>query len=105
MAKEDRHEGGVDTIQRKKSKTSFPQQYKVLLLNDDYTTMDFVVSVLEGIFRRSPSEAVQIMLAVHKTGSGVAGIYSKEIAEAKIEATQHRAREAGFPLRCLLEPE
>lgn len=67
--------------------------------------MDFVVAVLEGIFRKSPSEAVQIMLSVHKKGSGSAGIYPKEIAEAKIEAVHSKARDAGYPLRCVMEPD
>ncbi len=82
-----------------------PRRYKVLLLNDDYTTMDFVVDVLYDIFRRSEAEAVQIMLAVHENGKGVAGVYIKSIAEAKIAETHRCARDAGFPLRCTMETE
>ena len=98
-------EGGSGTLVKKREKTVHPKQYRVILLNDDYTSMDFVVSVLETIFRKSPAEAVQVMLAVHKKGSGLAGIYTKEIAEAKIEAVHNRAKDSGFPLRCTLEPE
>ena len=74
-----------DTAVAEKTRTKTPKQYKVILLNDDYTTMEFVVHVLEAIFMRSPSEAIQIMLQVHKSGRGVAGIFSKQIAEAKID--------------------
>ena len=65
--------------------------------------MDFVVSVLEGIFRKSPSEAVQVMLEVHHKGRGLAGIFSKQVAEAKTSLVHEQARAAGFPLRCSLE--
>lgn len=80
-----------------------PKSYRVLLLNDNYTTMDFVVSVLETIFKKSPAEAVQIMLRVHKAGQGLAGIYTKQIAEAKIDLVHKRAKVAGYPLRCTME--
>lgn len=98
-------DGGVQVAERTSVKTAKPKYYKVLLLNDDYTTMDFVVAVLETIFKRSPAEAVEIMLAVHKQGSGVAGIYPKEIAEAKAETVHEKARAAGHPLRCVVEEE
>ena len=106
MSRSDRErEGGVETVVKKKDKLAHPKQYRVILLNDDYTSMDFVVAILETVFRKSPAEAVQVMLAVHKKGSGLAGIYTKEIAEAKIEAVHSRAKEASYPLRCALEPE
>lgn len=98
-------QGGTATVVRKRPKVAHPKQFKVILLNDDYTSMDFVVSVLETIFRKSPVESVQIMLAIHKKGSGLAGIYSKEIAEAKVEAVHSRAKDAGYPLRSVMEPE
>jgi ATP-dependent Clp protease adaptor protein ClpS len=79
------------------------RRFQVVLLNDDYTTMEFVVVVLESIFRHSPAEAVQIMLKVHKEGRGVAGVYSHEVAESKVLTVHERAREAGFPLRATLE--
>lgn len=81
-----------------------PSLYKVILLNDDYTTMDFVVAVLEHIFGKDPLEATAIMLQVHKNGSGVAGIYTYEIAETKIKEVESAARDKGFPLRCTMEP-
>lgn len=97
------HGGGTETVTRDKIRLKHPKQFKVLLLNDDYTTMEFVVSVLEQIFRKTPAEAMQIMLHVHRRGQGVAGIYSKEIAEAKIALVHARATEEGYPLRCSME--
>lgn len=86
-------------------KVKKPRLYKVLLLNDNYSTMDFVVSVLETIFRKSPAEAVQIMMHVHKQGRGLCGIYAKEIAETKVAQVHDRARSEGHPLRCVMEEE
>jgi ATP-dependent Clp protease adaptor protein ClpS len=80
-----------------------PSLYNVFLLNDDYTSMDFVVSILEGIFRKNRTEATQIMLEVHKKGVGLAGIYPKDIAETKIGAVHRIARENEFPLKCIME--
>ena len=97
--------GGVKTAPRERTKVRTPKLYKVLLLNDDYTTMDFVVAVLETIFKKSPSEAVQIMLSVHKAGQGLCGVYAKEIAEAKLQAVHEKARGEGYPLRCVMEEE
>lgn len=77
--------------------------YRVILLNDDFTSMEFVVHILETIFLKSPAEAMQIMLQVHKSGKGVAGIFSKQIAEAKIDLVHQQARGEGFPLRCDME--
>jgi len=80
-----------------------PNRYRILLHNDNYTTMDFVVQVLENIFNKPPSEAVQIMLNVHKQGIGVCGIYTAEIAETKVAAVHSMARQNGFPLKCSME--
>jgi ATP-dependent Clp protease adaptor protein ClpS len=80
-----------------------PPMYKVLLHNDDYTTMEFVVEVLQKVFHKSPSEATRIMLLVHKTGTGVCGVYTAETAETKVEMVHHLARENGFPLQCSME--
>lgn len=82
-----------------------PSMYRVLLHNDDYTTMDFVVMVLTQIFRKSVEEAETIMLAVHEKGKGVCGVYPKEIAEFRVGQVHRRANEAGFPLRCSMEKE
>jgi ATP-dependent Clp protease adaptor protein ClpS len=92
-----------DTVVQERVRTQKPKMYRVILLNDDYTTMDFVVFVLQIIFLKSPSEAMQIMLQVHKSGKGVAGIFSKQIAEAKIEQVHQRAQSEGHPLRCDME--
>lgn len=82
-----------------------PPLYKVYILNDDYTTMDFVVHILEKIFNKNKVEATQIMLYVHNNGKGLAGIYPKDIAETKVSQVHHLARKAGFPLRCAIEKE
>jgi ATP-dependent Clp protease adaptor protein ClpS len=88
-----------------REETCKPSLYKVFLLNDDYTTMDFVVEILRKIFHKSLPEATQIMLHVHKKGSGLAGVYTREIAEMKISAVDELAREHGFPLKCIMEKE
>jgi ATP-dependent Clp protease adaptor protein ClpS len=82
-----------------------PPMYKVMLLNDDYTTMEFVVEVLVYVFQKSSEEAMQIMLNVHRSGVGVCGIYPYEIAETKVETVEALARENGFPLKCIMERE
>jgi len=82
-----------------------PAMYKVLLLNDDYTAMDFVVDVLRFVFHKSIEDATQIMLNVHHSGVGLCGIYSYEVAETKVNTTVALAREKGFPLKCTMERE
>lgn len=96
---------GDDVAVKSVDDVDVPRKYKVLLINDDYTTMDFVVEVLYDIFHKSEVEAEAIMLAVHENGIGVAGVYIKSIAEAKIAMTHRRARAEGFPLRCTMEAE
>jgi ATP-dependent Clp protease adaptor protein ClpS len=80
-----------------------PPLYKVLLHNDDYTSMEFVVAILEQIFQKNHEEAIRIMLNVHEQGIGVAGIYTKEICETKIALVHDLARRNEFPLRCSME--
>ncbi len=90
---------------RVEKKLERPKLYKVLLHNDDYTTREFVVWVLEVVFRRSETEAVQIMLHVHNNGIGVAGIYPFEVAEEKVQRVTELAEQNEFPLLTTLEPE
>lgn len=92
------------TTVRRKERLRRPRLYKVLLHNDDYTTMEFVVRVLVTVFHRTEGEAVEIMLHVHRKGVGVAGVYPREIAETRIDKVARLAREAEFPLRCTMEP-
>lgn len=80
-----------------------PKRFKVLLHNDDYTTMEFVVHVLRTIFGKTESEAHAVMLKVHQEGMGVCGVYTAEIAEAKVALVLHMAKKNGFPLKCTME--
>lgn len=80
-----------------------PPHYRVILHNDDYTTMDFVVEILCTVFHKSQEEAIRIMLAVHEKGQCECGIYPAEVAETKVSIVHGKARAAGFPLRCSLE--
>lgn len=99
--KDPSRKGGTQVKERPKVKK--PKMYKVLLHNDHYTTMEFVVFILRNTFRRSEAEATQIMLHIHQNGVGVAGIYSKEIAETKSEKAMKLAEENNFPLQCTFE--
>jgi len=94
-------EGSV--VSEKKQQTRHPSMYKVLLHNDDYTTMDFVVMVLEKIFHKNMEEATRIMLNVHEQGRGVAGVYPRDVAETKVVMVSDLARKNEYPLRCSLE--
>ena len=85
--------------------TREPAMYRVLLHNDDYTTMDFVVAVLMAVFHKSVGEATRIMLNVHHTGIGVCGVFTFEVAETKVKTVHELARENGFPLKCTMERE
>jgi ATP-dependent Clp protease adaptor protein ClpS len=82
-----------------------PPLYRVMLLNDDYTTMDFVVEVLKQVFHKSNEDAQRIMLDVHRNGFGVCGRYPREIAETKVDQVDSLSREKGFPLKCTMERE
>ena len=93
-----------DAVQERiKTQKQEPTLYKVVLLNDDYTTMEFVLHVLEGVFQKSPAEAYQIMMHVHVNGRGIAGIYPWEVAETKADTVVSMARDAGFPLKAVTE--
>ncbi len=94
---------GLEVKERKEVKT--PSLYKVFLLNDDYTTMDFVIQILEKVFHKPHVEATQIMLHVHKIGKGLAGVYTREIAETKIAMVHELSQQNGFPLKCAVEKE
>jgi ATP-dependent Clp protease adaptor protein ClpS len=98
---------GVDTEVENEVRNRLkpPPHYAVVLHNDDYTTMEFVVEVLKRFFRKTEEEAVQVMLKVHQEGRGVAGVYSLEIAETKAAQAQQLAEERHFPLKCTVEPE
>ena len=89
--------------ERAEQKTQEPKLYNVVLLNDDYTTMDFVLHILETLFQKSPAEAFRIMMHVHRNGRGLAGVYTWEVAETKAEQVAALAADAGFPLRATIE--
>ena len=93
----------LQTEEKTEIRTGAPPLYNVFLLNDDYTTMDFVVHILQEIFRKNITEAAQIMLHVHKKGIGLAGAYPREIAETKVEAVHRISREKEFPLKSIME--
>ncbi|QSZ42517.1 ATP-dependent Clp protease adaptor ClpS [Sulfurimonas aquatica] len=88
-----------------KTKVGYPKKYKVYLLNDDYTSMDFVVSILTTIFHKSYEDAEKVMLEIHKQDKGLCGVYVHEIAETKVMQVLKRAKEDGFPLRAIMEEE
>ena len=95
----------VGVATRKKPEAKRPKRFKVLLHNDDYTTMEFVVFVLMSVFHHDESKATEIMLHVHKNGLGVAGTYPREVAEARISKVDALAREHEFPLRTSMEED
>lgn len=97
--------GDTSVLTRSKTQLKRPSLYKVILMNDDYTPMDFVVYVLEQFFSKSSEEAIQIMLNVHNKGSAVCGVYTYEIAEAKLVTVLECAAEHGHPLECTIEKE
>ena len=90
-------------LEAKKAKVKLPPMYKVLLLNDDYTPMEFVVMVLQEYFNRDLETATQIMLKIHHEGRGVCGVFSKDVAATKVELVLAAARRGGHPLQCIME--
>jgi ATP-dependent Clp protease adaptor protein ClpS len=98
----DQHQSGTGVKERTESKTQEPTLYGVVLLNDDYTPMQFVTDILETLFQKSPAEAYRIMMQVHLNGRGLAGVYPYEVAETKVDALVTRARAEGHPLQATL---
>lgn len=95
----------TDVIVKTKPKTKTPSMYKVLMLNDDYTPMEFVVHVLEKFFGKNRADATRIMLHVHQRGVGICGVFTYEVAETKVNAVIDYARRHQHPLQCTLEKE
>ena len=94
-----------ETLTKTRQKLEKPKLYKVILLNDDYTPMEYVVRLIKMVFSRNEEVAVNIMLMVHKKGSGICGIYTKEIAETKVFTVQKMAKKDQHPLKCIMEQE
>lgn len=92
-------------IAKPKAKVKRPSFYRVVLLNDDYTPMDFVVKVLENIFHKSHEDAVSTMLQVHQKGAGLCGVYTFDVAETKVDQTLYLAQQHEYPLQCVMEQE
>lgn len=101
----DRNQTEEQLASETRDETREPPMYRVLLHNDDYTTMEFVVEILIYVFSKSAESAAKIMMNVHQKGIGVCGHYTHEIAETKVDTVHNLARESGFPLRCSMEQE
>ena len=95
----------TDLVLKSKTKTQKPPLYKVYILNDDYTPMDFVVDVLETVFNKSHEEATRVMLHVHRKGAGLCGVYTFDVAETKVAQVHRAARLSQHPLQCTMEKE
>jgi ATP-dependent Clp protease adaptor protein ClpS len=96
-------ETGGEVLEKPETKTKKPRLFMVVLHNDDYTTMEFVIHVLEGVFNKSPEDAYRIMMQVHLQGKGACGAYPWEVAETKVDTVHEMARAEGFPLRATVE--
>ena len=94
---------GGEVLEKPKAHIEPPRLFNVILYNDDYTTMEFVMHVLEAVFQKGPAEAFRIMMDVHRRGRGVCGAYTYEVAETKVTTVHDMARKEGFPLRAGLE--
>jgi ATP-dependent Clp protease adaptor protein ClpS len=95
---------GAVVLERRPEKVKPPQMYQVVLLNDDYTPMEFVVVVIQEFFNKDRETATQIMLKIHLDGKGVCGVYSKDVAATKVDQVTEAAKKSGHPLQCLSEP-
>ncbi len=100
----DQDDGGSVVLERRTQKTQPPQMYQVVMLNDDYTPMEFVVVVIQEFFGKDLEAASQIMLKIHLDGRGVCGVYSRDVAATKVEQVLDAAAKAGHPLKCVSEP-
>lgn len=105
MSGDPNDQSGTSIVTQERVKTKVPRMYKVILLNDDFTPMEFVVDILQRYFKKNQAEATSIMLRVHHDGRAVCGVYPLEIAETKVAAVTSEARKEGFPLQCLCETE
>jgi ATP-dependent Clp protease adaptor protein ClpS len=105
MSSSEHKSGDELVVQEAKPRLKRPSMYKVLLLNDDYTPMDFVVMLLERIFSKDTETATRIMMHVHTKGVGVCGVYTREVAETRVRQVIEIARESQHPLQCTMEPE
>jgi ATP-dependent Clp protease adaptor protein ClpS len=103
--KHDEGDVATEVETKTKQKLARPKLYKVVLLNDDYTTMEFVVALLIHVFHHDETTAQAIMLNIHNKGAGVAGVYTYEVAETKVSTVMELAEKAEFPLQCRLEPD
>ncbi|MBH2043430.1 MAG: ATP-dependent Clp protease adapter ClpS [Comamonadaceae bacterium] len=97
-------DGGSVVLERRAQKTLPPQMYQVVMLNDDYTPMEFVIVVLQEFFSKDREQATQIMLKIHLDGKGVCGVYSRDVAATKVDQVLEAALKAGHPLQCVSEP-
>ena len=97
-------DGGAVVLERRTQRTGPPQMHQVLMLNDDYTPMEFVIVVLQEFFSKDREAATQIMLKIHLDGKGVCGVYSRDIAATKVDQVLDAAHKAGHPLKCVSEP-
>jgi ATP-dependent Clp protease adaptor protein ClpS len=102
--KPENDDGGTVVLERRPQKTKPPQMYQVVVLNDDYTPMEFVVMVIQEFFNKDRETATQIMLKIHLDGKGVCGVFSKDVAATKVDQVTEAARKHGHPLQCLSEP-
>ena len=102
---EDRPGSGSEVAERTRAQTRQPSLWKVVLLPDDYTPMEFVVFLLESLFEKSPAEAYRVMMLVHTEGRGLCGVYPYDIAETRAAKTEELARSAGYPLKAVIEEE
>ena len=100
----DRDDGNSVVLERRTQRTKPPQMFQVLMRNDDFTPMEFVVMVLQEFFSKDRESATQIMLKIHLDGKGVCGVYSKDVAATKVDQVLDAARKSGHPLQCVAEP-